>query len=336
MRQICFCLAVLFLTACGGDEENLPDVSGIEIELDVRRFEYDLDQASRLDSSLNGAQVLRQAYPVFFDSVWLELLLPGKTSLYDSAMVRAWNEQPALRRLLDSVLLEYPAAGGVWLDDLQQAFKYARHYFPEQPTPTIVTYPSELTLGAFTYGDSLLGIGLDFYLGEGFSAYDPTIVPRYLQRSMNKDHVASRAIEAWVSQVLGESPGTRMLDRMLHNGKLLYIKERLLPHVADTAVLGFSESQLTWLRDNELEMWAHYLDKELLYETNSSLIGKHVGPSPSAPGMPPEAPGGNANWVGMRIIEQYVERHPDVTLPQLVKLRDSQQLLSESKYKPLR
>jgi len=83
-------------------------------------------------------------------------------------------------------------------------------------------------------------------------------------------------------------------------------------------------------------MWAHYLDKELLYETNTSIIGKHVGPSPNAPGMPPEAPGANANWVGMRIVEQYMERRPDLDLQGLIDAKDSQRILTESKYKPKR
>jgi hypothetical protein len=90
------------------------------------------------------------------------------------------------------------------------------------------------------------------------------------------------------------------------------------------------------LENNELEMWAHYLDKELLYETNPGLIGKHVGPSPNAPGMPPEAPGGNANWVGMNIVEQYMERRPDLSLQDLIDEKDSQRILTESKYKPKR
>ncbi|MFK8056212.1 MAG: hypothetical protein AB8F78_08860 [Saprospiraceae bacterium] len=336
MHRFCFLILLFSFAACTPDGPPVPDVSALTVDLKVRRFEYDLAAASQLDSTQNGAQVLREAYPVFFDSIWLELLLPGKGRLYDSAMVVAWQRQPSLRKILDSVQIAFPLSEQAWERDLAQAFKYAKHYFPEKPTPSVVTYPSELSLGAFTYGDNLLGIGLDFYLGNGFSAYDPMVIPRYIQRSMNADHIASRAMEAWISEYIGDAPGDRMLDRMLHNGKMLYIKARLLPHVADTAVLGFSKDQLAWLESNELEMWAHYLDKELLYETNTSLIGKHVGPSPNAPGMPPEAPGGNANWVGMRIIEQYVARRPDLDLQGLIDANDSQRILTESKYKPKR
>lgn len=341
MRKICSATLLAFalgLVACGDDDAGPPppDISGVAVEVDLRRFERDLARAAA-DSTANGAAVLRARYPVFFDSVWLELMVPrGRGREVDSALVAAFRTQPPLARLLDSTLAHYPAdeTAPAWANALGQALRYARHYFPERPTPRVVTYVSELGLGAFTYGDELLGVGLDFHLGAGFPGYDPNVFPRYIQRAMNAEHVAARAVEAYASNVLGEAPGERMLDRMIHNGKLLYLKRRLLPHVADTAVLGFGESQLAWLRDNEAQMWAHYLDEELLYDTKASRIGKHVGPSPNAPGMPPEAPGGGANWVGMRIVEAYARRHPEASLDDLLAADDAQAFLSESRYKP--
>ena len=341
MRRVCIAAAAalaLALGACGEDPTgpSAPDVSDVRIDFDLMRFEHDLARAAS-DTVGDGAAALRARYPVFFDSVWLELMVPrGRGREVDSALVAAFRTQSPLARLLDSVTAAFPegARGEAWAADLERALRYAKHYFPDEPTPRVVSYLSELGLGAFTYGDDLLGVGLDFHLGAGFPGYDPNVFPRYIQRSMNAAHVAPRAVEAYASNLLGEAPGERMLDRMIHNGKLLYVKSRLLPHVADTAVLGFGESQLAWLRDNEAPMWAHYLDEELLYETKASRIGKHVGPSPNAPGMPPEAPGGNANWVGMRIVEAWMRRHPDATLSDLIAQDDAQQFLSESRYKP--
>ena len=341
MREVCLAAAaaaLLTAAACGPDDAGPPppDISGVAVAFDLRRFEHDL-AAAAADSTADGAEALRARYPVFFDSVWLELMVPrGRGREVDSALVAAFRTQAPLARLLDSVTAAFPAGETTppWAADLERALRYARHYLPERPTPRVVTYLSELGLGAFTYGDDLLGVGLDFHLGAGFPGYDPNVFPRYIQRAMDPAHVAPRAVEAYASNVLGEAPGERMLDRMIHNGKLLYLKSRLLPHVADTAVLGFGERHLAWLRDNEAPMWAHYLDEELLYETKASRIGKHVGPSPNAPGMPPEAPGGGANWVGMRIVEAWMRRHPGATIADLVAARDAQALLSESRYKP--
>ena len=331
-------IALTGLGACGPDEATPfppPDLAGVDVALEVRRFDQDLRRAAA-DSTADGAQVLAQAYPLFFDSVFTRVMgLPEGVPGYDSALVAAFRTQPSLRGVLDSVTAAFPEdedAG--WRRDLERAFRYAKAYLPEAPTPEVVTYVSELSLGNLTYGDALLGIGLDFYLGAGFPGYSREVFPRYLQRSMNADHIASRAVEAWLTNLLGPPPGQRMIDQMTHNGKLLFLKSRLLPHVADTAVLVFSAPQLRWLRDNEVPMWTHYLDEDLLYETSGKRIGKHVGVSPNAPGMPQEAPGGGANWVGMKIVEAYMRRHPETTLRELIGLRDGQALLTEGRYRP--
>ena len=330
-------LLSLLQTTCRSDDMEAPDVSHIELDLLIRRFDVDLQQAAQ-DSLNNGATALRAAYPVFFDSVFLPLMLPGDYERYDSALVRAFAVEPSLQEILDTVVQAFPVAeadhDSGWQHDLEQAFRYAKHYFPEAPTPEVITYVSELSLGALTYGDDYLGIGLDFYLGAGYRGYNYDYFPIYVQRTMTPIHIAPRAVEAWLSNMLPPPSDTRMLDRMLANGKLLYVKRRLLPHVADTAVLGFSADHLAWLRDNEAQMWTHYLDEKLLYETSGRRIEKHVGVSPNVPGMPPEAPGGGANWVGMRIIEAYMRRHPATTLSQLLALSDPQALLTESKYRP--
>ena len=336
--RVCVAGALAGTVACAGGEDVAfppPDVSGVEVDLRVRRFDQDLRRAA-LDSTVDGARVLAQAYPLFFDSVFTRVMgLPEGVAGYDSALVAAFRVQPPLRNLLDSVTAAFPERERApWTRDLEEAFRYARHYFPEAPTPEVVTYVSELSLGNLTYGDTLLGIGLDFYLGAGFPGYSREVFPEYLQRSMNPEHIASRAVEAWLSSLLGPPPGQRMIDQMTHNGKLLFLKSRLLPHVADTAVLVFSSAQLEWLRGNEAPMWTHYLDEDLLYETSTKRIGKHVGVSPNAPGMPPEAPGGGANWIGMKMVEAYLRRHPATTMRELIGLRDGQAILSKGRYRP--
>ena len=334
--------AVACAVACGDDEtaSEAPDVSVVEVDLRVRRFDQDLRRAA-LDSlpdgsaRVNGAEVLAEAYPVFFDSVFLRLMIPSGATGYDSALVTAFRTEPSLRGVLDSVTAVFPEGDRAdWTADLEQAFRYAKYYFPAEPTPEVVTYVSEFSLGNLTYGPELLGIGLDFYLGADFPGYSREVFPAYIQRSMNAAHIAPRAVETWLTNLLGPAPGERMLDRMVHNGKLLYLKSKLLPHVADTAVLNFSEQQLQWLRDNEAPMWTHYLDEDLLYETSAKRIGKHVGVAPGAPGMPKEAPGGGANWVGMKMVEAYMRRHPDVTLPELIVMRDAQAVMGEGRYRP--
>jgi hypothetical protein len=81
-------------------------------------------------------------------------------------------------------------------------------------------------------------------------------------------------------------------------------------------------------------MWAHFLKEELLYSTDFQKFRKLVDYSPSSPGMPPEAPGRTANYMGLKIVEAYMRRYPDLGLQGLTELQDAQYILEQSRYKP--
>ncbi len=151
---------------------------------------------------------------------------------------------------------------------------------------------------------------------------------------MNKEHLVSKAVQALVEHYTGDVYGNRLIDYMIRNGKVLYVKEKLLPEADDLIIHEFDENQLDWIIKNEGQIWVYLLDQELLYDINYRKFQKLVSPSPNVPGMPEQAPGRVGNWVGFRIVEAYMERNPDVTIQQLLNEEDSQKILAESKYKP--
>ena len=63
-----------------------------------------------------------------------------------------------------------------------------------------------------------------------------------------------------------------------------------------------------WCESNELQLWTHFLEEDLLYATNLRDIRKLVDYSPNSPGMPAEAPGRTANWTGWQIVKAYMKR----------------------------
>ena len=52
--------------------------------------------------------------------------------------------------------------------------------------------------------------------------------------------------------------------------------------------------------------------------------------------MPSEAPGRTANFVGWRIVREYMQRHPQASMEDLLAVEDAQELLDRSRYKPAR
>jgi hypothetical protein len=311
-------------------------VSDIQLEVKIRRFDQALF-AVDTNNVAAGVAKLRAEYGVFFDEVFMHIM---EDQTHPNApaeeVVGKMIKSPAIRSLYDTCQVLYGDLSQVEAE-LTQVMKFFRHYFPNRPIPEVVAYLSEYALGTFTYGDSLMGVGLDFFLGEGSPRYDPAIFPHYIQKAMSRPYLVPKMTEAMASNLVGDAPGNRLLDHLIHNGKVLYVKDLLLPRTPDSIKLEYSQKQVKWVEDNELEMWTYFLKNNLIYSTKMQDIQKLIHQSPTGSSdMPTDAPGRTANWVGWQIVKSYMEKHPKTTLEELLAMKDAQQFLEQSKYKPKR
>ncbi len=327
----------VLLFGCGqGSDRNAPDVSGIDVNIKIRRFEQDLFALDTNNLSAGMAQ-LAQKYPSLFQ-LFTENIIRDQRNPKETAeqALRGFVSAPEAHMLYDTVQQVYGDLR--WLEkDLTQMFRYYKYYFPQKPVPEVATIISEYSVDAFTFGDSLCGIGLDLFLGEQYPAYNPEIFPSYIRRQFQKDYIVTRLSKALAQNTLGEvSPGTRLLDMMLYNGKMLYVLDCLLPTVSDSMKMGYTSAQMEGCIYNEQAVWARLLSQNLLYSSNFESFRKLVTPSPNAPMVFQEAPGEIGNWLGWQIVKDYMKRHPETTMEALIKMQDSQKFLEEAKYKPKR
>ncbi|MEM1319126.1 MAG: hypothetical protein AAGG75_02655 [Bacteroidota bacterium] len=326
------------IASCSVDKgKNIPDVSHISAEAKITRFEKKL---FALDTTqlANELAALEQAHPEFSGVYFPNVLGISKRRLGEEKYVQTVNGFlifPAVRKLYDTTLTIYPDLQ--WLEkDLSSTFRYYKYYFPENPTPRVYTYISEYAYGAFVGDGDILGIGLDFFFGADYPYYNPAYFPNYIKRHMDRKHMVMRAVEALVDDLCGPPKGERLLDRMVHNGKKLYLMDQLLPYTPDSVRLAYTSAQTQWCENNELQMWNHFLTEELLYSTDYRNIRKLVEHSPNSPKMPPEAPGRTANYMGWQIVKSYMKRFPQTSMQELIEMKDAQQLLEQSRYKPRR
>ncbi len=327
--QLSCLIFLLSILACTGDKgKNIPDVSHIEVDLSIKQFEREL---LALDTSNlePGKEKLAQSDSLFFTDLYMGKILPV---LQRPDVFASFIKSDAIRHLIDTVGLVYGDFGAE-KKQLTEAFRFYKHYFPEKEIPRVVTFISEYTYGAFTY-EGILGIGLDFFLGQNYPLYDPNVFPKYIRRTMDKPHLVSRAMEAVANDLVGDPRGEKLLDIMINNGKILYVLDCLLPNTPDSIKLGYTAAETEWCEINELQMWTHFLGEDLLYSTSLRDIRKLVDHSPNSPGMPADAPGRTANWTGWQIVKSYMKRNPEMTLSQLIETTDAQKILTKAKYKP--
>ena len=326
------------LPGCGdaaGARAEAPDVSHIAVDLRLQRFDRDffaLDTAQLETQLPELARRYPELLPLFTVNIIHDQSNPRETPVQAA---RGFLTAPQVRLLYDTVQLAYGDLA--WLErDLTQMFRYYRYYFPDKPVPQVATIVSEFATDAFTYGDSLAGIGLDMFLGEDFPGYNPEIFPSYVRRQFRREYMPVRLARALAQNLTGDLAGERLIDHMLYNGKQLYLVDLLLPETPDSLKMGYSREDMEGSMANEAEVWARLLEQNLLYSTDFPKFRKLVTPSPNAPIAFTEAPGEIGNWVGWQIVRAYMKRHPNTTMTELLNFTDAQKFLEASRYKPRR
>jgi len=317
-------------------KSHRPDIANVKVDLIVQRFEKDLFS---LDPSQNnsGIENLIARYGDFFffyfnDYRLWQMKNDSGEAWKDSVI--AFANDPVLLALYDSVEKKY-ADFAPYEDDLTLSLRYFKYYFPEITVPRLITVINSPARGAFTYGDSTLCIALDDYMGPRFSYYKFQDIPNYLLWRFRPEYIVPNSLQVLETHYFPFDPtGKKLLDAIVYNGKLIYLKSKLMPDAPDSLITSFREKDLKWCEDNEKEIWKFFIDKSLLYSQDPLEYLKYVNDGPNTSGMPPEAPGNVGSWVGWRIVSKYMMQHPETSVKQLMEEQDAQKILTESKYKP--
>ena len=322
------------------DRPKTPDVSSIQVDLKINRFDQKMAQ---IDTNNTAAAVaaIEQEMPDF-SSIYFEKIIGVKdpkdsTGKYHND-VRKFLTDPTMRFMLDTIGKVYPNLDAE-KREIEQGLRFFKHYFPNKPVPTtLYTMPSAYNFAAVLPTENAVAVGLDMFLGKDYPVYESLAAtgqyPRFVSRTFRRDYLVDRIFELLISDVAGEPTGNRLLDYMLHNGKKLYVLDCLLPKTPDSIKLNYTTEQMTGIYSNEAFTWGRILKQNLMYSTSFKDFQKLVMPAPSAPVIAEEAPGAIGNFIGWQIVKQYMKRHPETSLEDLLKMKDAQKLLDESKYKP--
>ena len=331
--------ALLFACLGCSSEAPTPDVSHIEVDVEFTRFDsllFSLDSSS----SANTYSEIKTDHPAFVEIYVHRILgLPKSSDSLTQSRLTAVAQAPQIRALRDSIRLHYSDLGKV-KEEFRDAFQFYKYYFPEFSVPDVYFCFTEFAIGTFLFeteaGRDGLGLSLDMFLGSTFPyellAQNETTFSQYLVRTFNADHMVRKALEILIEDKMKKTKDERLIDYMVDRGRTLYILKRLAPSIPDSILFEYTSAQTEWCSENELAMWAHILDKELLFERRMKKINTMVSPAPTTMGMPPESPGRTADFLGYQIIDQYV-RNTGCSLRDLLPLRDAQKVLKVSKYK---
>jgi len=332
---VVFAVIVLF-TACGHPKKI--DVSNIPVNVRIERFDRDFDSLRKIPMEPHAMFMIKK-YNIFFADYVQRILEAGtiRDTGYFSVLqqIFAGRDYNALKHDVDSV---YPNLNKQEAE-LTDAFRRIKYYYPNKTMPEVYAFFSGFKAQTVV-GDKYVGIGLDLFLGAN-SRFYPAIIemfPHYMSRRFTPQYITPKVIESIAKEdMFPESDNDKtLLSKMVYNGKILYFMDQILPDVPDSAKIGYTAQQLKWCTDFKSTIWAYLLEQNLLFETDDQKTNTMIGEAPFTPqlGEHNESAPKLGVWTGWQIVREYMDKHPEVTLPELMINNDAQKILNDSKYRP--
>lgn len=219
---------------------------------------------------------------------------------------------------------------------LSTEFSYIKYYFPKYKLPQVFTYVSDLYYEQpVMKKDSVLVIALDDYLGEKYLPYEELKIPFYHRRLMKPEFIpVDVAKTLYYADFIQPVRTQTLLDHMIEAGKMMYFLNAVLPETPDTLQIGYTKNQWKWIERHKKEVWSVMVNDRMLFSGKYGVINRMMSPGPFTDGFPRTAPPAMGVWFGWQIVKKFMETHPKMSLPQLLKMDDAQQLLHKSGYKP--
>jgi hypothetical protein len=327
-------LFVILMMSCKRNPYRI-DVSSVSSDIEIKRLEKDLFTLDP-DQITGSVPALRERYGTFLQlfSYVINTGDVNDTSFGDFLTKFCTNRLN--NEVYMSVMHQYPDVKNVE-QGLELAFRHYKWYLPDARVPAVYTCITGFN-NSLIIGDSVLGIGLDRYLGRDCEYYKQLQIYRYLAARMNSWNIVPDCIYGWgASEWDFSSAGYKkddVLSEMIHEGKLKYFQKCMIPEINDTLLFGFSADQMMFCRNNEMQMWQYLVEHDLLFSTDQLTIRKLTGEAPFTAFFTNESPGRAATWLGFRIVESYMMKNKGTDLRGLMKNTDIQGILEGARYNP--
>lgn len=319
MRQPIFIvfLVLCLLYACNENDKIEEEISKIQVDLEVSRFDREFAQAQPEDLiglKANYPYLFPQQYP---DSIWV-------AKLNDTIQ----------KELSDEVFKAFPDFSGP-VGDLTDLFQHIRYYFPKVSVPRIVTLTSDVQYDTrVVLTDSLLLLGLDNYLGADHHFYER--IPKYIAADLDREFLVSDVASAFANKVVPRPRDRSFLAQMIYYGKQLYLKDKLMPKASDANKIGYSQEEHDWAVANEEPIWRNFIEQEHLYSTDRQLAARFLDPAPfSKFGLElidNESPGRIGRYIGWQIVRAFAERN-EIGVQALLAV-PAEELFKKANFKP--
>lgn len=314
-----FLALISLLLGCDSNSKIEKEISKITMQPSFERFDQQF-------IGLNDEKLmaLKSSYPFLF------------SSKYDDAFwIQKSND--SLEIMLASEVSNTFNHTEVWKSDIVSLFKHLKYYYPNFKSPRVISLVSGVDYRNKTIvTDSIVLIAMDNYLGADHEFYQN--ISAYISNSMCKEFMVSDLATSYAEKYTSQSRTKTFLEEMIYRGKILAFKDKMIPFAADSLKIKYSKEQLNWAVQNESQVWRYFIDKQLLFSSDPSLLPRFINPAPFSKfylDLDNTSPGRIGEFIGWQIVKSFLENNNEVTFENFLAM-NAEEIYKKSRYKPKR
>lgn len=307
------CGAVLLISCT---EKNSGHSIAITEDVEVLRFEQEFYTISP-----NQLAELKEKAPFLFpyhvtDSIWLSKMNN--------------KDEQALFEKSKLVFPDFNAEK----EALDLLFSHVKLYNPSFVSPKVITLITDLDYKSkVVYAGDYLFVALDMYLGDSSEVYSD--FPLYLKQNYRKEHIVVDVASELATLAVPKNTRRQFLDKIVFEGKKIYMMDQFLPQVSNTEKMGYTTTQWNWVVENQTNIWSYFVEQKMLYSTDSKLSLRFIANAPFSKfynESDKDSPGRVGVWFGAAIVRAYMKNNKTSVKSMLMLNADT--ILKDSKYKP--
>ncbi len=335
-RNLIYVLLFIVVVSCGKRKD--PDVSNINIDLQLQRFDQDffsIDTAN-VDVSL---QKLHQKYPGFLQDFVFNILAlpahPDSVGAVEKGIKEFIRSYKPIKDSSDKVFTDFSKIESV----VKSGLKHVKYYFPQYKIPgKLITFIGPIN----SYGNIItadaFAVGLQLYMGKDYSLYQSEagqqLYPLYISRRFEPEYIPVSTIKNIVDDMYPDnSAGLPLVEQMIEAGKRLFMLDKLMPSTDISLKTGYTKSQLEGSYDNEAFIWSFFLQNDLLFKNDPAITKDYMSDGPKTAALGEASPGFIGQFVGWQIVKKWMEKNEETKLDALM-ATDPKTIFEQAKYKP--
>jgi hypothetical protein len=206
--------------------------------------------------------------------------------------------------------------------NLNHRFGRLSFFVKNKPIPKKIFWLNTLFSSSVFCSLNEIGVGLERYVGSSKNVIKKLPSEhfyKWMKDGMNKDYLERDILVNWIYTHYVPDNNFTLIEKMIQWGKIYYILYALDPDIPSNVILRYDNLKYDWCQKNEGNIWKYIVSQSLVFSKNERDISNFINEGPFTPGLPEKGPDRLGQYIGWKMVFNYMENHESKNLEDLLK-----------------